>query len=87
MQEKPLITYPTPYPIKIIGISSDNYKTDLLQVIEQHDPDYQRHSVKLKPSRNGKFVSLHVVIIAQSEQHIMTLTKAIKNNPLVKMIL
>ena len=85
--DRPIIEFPCPdYPIKVIGEAFDGYVEQVLAVVEKHG----ELSVAPKapvPSRNGRFVSLTVLIVATGEDQLKALHGALKVLPFVKMVL
>lgn len=85
--EPPKIEYPCEYPIKVMGVASEDFEAAILAVFDRIAPGYDRDKTKMTPSRKGTFCSLTVVINATSEAQIMELFEALKATGRVKMVL
>ncbi len=84
---RPLIEFPCPdYPIKVLGDAFDGYTASVMHVIDKH-AQLSASPEPLKPSRNGRFVSLTVNIIATGEEQLKALHEELKALSFVKMVL
>ncbi|WP_342664099.1 HP0495 family protein [Carnimonas nigrificans] len=86
-QLPPKIDFPTDYPIKIVGDASDDFKVQMLAVVEQFAPGVDPRTVSAQDSRNGRFRSLRVTIRATSEQQLKELFAALKATGHVHMVI
>ena len=85
--ERPLIEFPsTDYPIKVLGDAFDGYSEAILHVIDKH-AELCAAPEPVKPSRNGRFVSLTVKITATGEDQLRALNDELKALSFVKMVL
>ena len=87
MSQPPVIEFPCAYPIKVMGLASEQFTEQVLAVFSQHAPGYNRELVRVLPSSQGRFVSVHVVIEAQGAEHIDIIYQALKTLPDLKMVL
>jgi putative lipoic acid-binding regulatory protein len=87
MNEKPKITYPCAYPIKVMGEHDDTFESVIVAIIERHDPDLVRETISLRASRNGRYVSLNVTITATGPDQIQALFNDLKASGRVAMVL
>lgn len=85
--EKPQLTYPCKYPIKIVGYASEGFDAWVVSVVRQHAPDLSEGAVQLRESRENRYVSVTVTINAQSPQQIETIFNALKGDKRVIMVL
>jgi len=85
--QEPKIEFPCDYPIKILGRSCDHFKGTVLEIVEQHSPDYDRSSVVIKDSSKGTFVSMTVTIIATGKPQLEALHGDLKNSGVVTMVM
>lgn len=84
---EPKIEFPCDYPIKILGRSCDHFKGTVLEIVEEHSPDYDRTSVIMKDSSKGTFVSMTVTIVATGKPQLESLHTALKDSGLVTMVM
>ena len=87
-QEAPKIEFPCPdYPIKSMGEASADYKQAVLDVMDKHAPGYDLSKVTTKESRNGRFVSVTVFIVATGVPQLQAIFDDLKKHPATKMVL
>lgn len=80
------IEFPCDYPIRIIGYSASDYKDFVLRVVAKHAPDFDGRA-KMKISRNGKYMSAMVVILATGEPQLQALFEDLKASGRIQMVL
>lgn len=83
----PTIEFPCHYPIRVMGHAEDDFLDNVLDIVCRHAPDTQRDSVKLRDSRKGRFVSVHVVIYATGVDQLERLHQSLMEYSAVKMVL
>lgn len=87
-QAPPKIEFPCPdYLIKSMGEATDDYQQAVLAVMDKHAPGYDRDKVTVKPSRNGRFISVTVFIVATGEPQLQAIFDDLKKHPSTKMVL
>lgn len=62
--------FPCSYTIKAMGLDEPGFDTIVVQIIRRHCPDIKEGAIRMKPSRTGKYLSVSVVIKAQSRQQL-----------------
>jgi len=87
MAEDNTISFPCVYPIKVIGADSDQFATQVLEIIAKHDTTVDASKVSEKTSQSGKYRSLTVELFATGEPQIRTIFDALRNLPQVKLVL
>ena len=84
---RPLLVFPCPnYPIKILGDAFEGYTAAVLAVVEKH-AQLSGAPLPLKPSRNGRFVSLTVNIIATGEPQLRVINDELRALSYIKMVM
>ncbi len=53
-----LWVFPMDYPIKLIGNAGDELRVAVVDILKKHFPEFDGNSVKVQPSRTGKYHSL-----------------------------
>lgn len=62
---EPKIEFPCPsYPVKIIGDAGPDFAELVCCIVQRHAPDLDRTTLSVRDSRNGRFVSVQVLITA-----------------------
>ncbi len=85
--EAPRIVFPCDYPLKVIGQAHESFRASVLTVVRRHVAGFDESSVQLVDSRNGRFLSLRLVIRAEGEAHIRGLFEEIRLLPNVHLVL
>ena len=87
MTEETLLTFPTDFPIKIMGKRSDDFAQTMVAIVLQHAPDFDPATLALKPSAQGNYLSLTATINAKSKAQLDDLYRALSGHPMVKYVL
>ena len=82
-----LIEYPSIFPIKVMGASTDGFVHAVVQVAQQFDPSLDAASVELRPSKGGKYLGVTLPIHATSREQLDNLYRALTSHPMVKIVL
>lgn len=88
MSDQPsLIEYPCQFPIKVMGYAKVGYAQAIYEIVSRHAPDFDGASMEMKPSRQGKYLSVTCTINATSRQQLDVLYRELCDHPLVVMVL
>ncbi|WP_370680693.1 YbeD family protein [Comamonas sp. GB3 AK4-5] len=82
-----LIEYPSQFPIKVMGIKTDDFVHAITKVAEEFDPAFDASSVELRPSSSGKYLGVTITITATSREQLDNLYRALTAHPMVKVVL
>ncbi|MCB1907648.1 MAG: DUF493 family protein [Rhodocyclaceae bacterium] len=82
-----LIEFPSDFPIKIMGVRSDDFAQVVLEVVLRHDPDFDGGTMEMRPSRKGNYLSLTCTVRATSRLQLDALYRELSSHPLVKVVL
>ncbi len=63
---KPVMEFPCEFPIKAMGLASKTLHMAVLEIVQRHAPEAGKHTLKSRPSSNGKYVSVTITINATS---------------------
>jgi len=69
-QGETLLEFPCEFPIKAMGLACDELEIAVLEIVNRHVEDLGEGALKLKPSRNGKYVAITVTINATSKDQL-----------------
>ena len=84
--ETPL-KFPTAFPIKAMGRREDGFAQIVLEIIQQHAPDFDAESLEMRPSKKGNFLSVTATIHATSKAQLDDIYRALTAHPAVLMAL
>ena len=82
-----LIAYPTNFPVKVMGRTQPGFAQAILDVVKKHAPDFDEATVGMRPSREGKYLSLTFEIRATSREQLDALYQDLSDHPMVNMAL
>ncbi len=86
-QHPPRIEFPCDYPIKVLGLSSANYESTVLAIVEQHAPGLSRARITRRTSRNSRFTAITVFIRATGPSQLEALHVELMATGVVKMVI
>lgn len=84
---KPLIDFPSDFPIKVVGVMSDGFAQAIADLILEHDPEFHTGKMDMRPSSKGNYLSLTVTIKATSREQLDNIYRALTSHDLVKFVL
>ena len=64
--EETLLSYPTDFPIKVMGRKEKRFAATVLGIVRRHAPDFDAATMELRPSRQGTYLSVTCTIRATS---------------------
>ena len=82
-----LIEYPSDFPIKVMGEMQDDFAQTIVEVVTLHDPTFHAGKMEMRPSSQGKYLSLTVTVRATSREQLDNLYRALSSHPMVKVVL
>lgn len=82
-----LIEYPSDFPIKVLGKTQAGFAQAVLAVVQAHAPDFDGATMEMRPSREGRFLSVTCTIRATSREQLDALYQALCDHPMVVMVL
>ncbi len=86
VRESP-ITYPCDFPIKVMGRREAGFAQSVMQIVLKHAPDFQPATMEMRPSRQGTYISLTVIVQARSREQLDALYRDLCDHPAVVMVL
>ena len=81
------LTFPTDFPIKVMGRRVDNFAQSIVAVVREHAPDFDPATLELRASKEGNYLSVTATIRATSREQLDNLYRALTAHPLVKVVL
>ena len=80
MSEESALTFPCDFPIKMMGRDTPEFRVLARALVENHTGALADSAVQVATSRNGRFVSVTVTIIATSQQQLDDIYKDATDN-------
>jgi putative lipoic acid-binding regulatory protein len=84
---KPLLSFPTTFPVKVMGANKEGFESLVLEIIQKHASLDEEHLVSCRHSRGGKFLSLTVYVHAESQQQLDAIYGELSSHERVLMML
>jgi len=83
-----LVDFPSDFTFKIIGTSSADFKTEVVEAIETYrSKEVEVIGAEIKKSRKENYLSLTLVLRVQSSQDIYDVYEACQKMPQIKFVL
>ncbi len=86
-QAAPKIEFPCLYPIKIIGKAAENFRGQVIAVVERHTGKITEDLIKVHPSSQNNYLSVTVTIAATGEDLLREIFQDLKQIADVKLVL
>ena len=86
-REPSLIEYPSEFPIKVLGKRQAGFAQAVIEVVKRHALDFDPATLEMRPSREGKYLSLTCTIRAVSREQLDELYRELCDHPMVTMVL
>ena len=68
--DETLLEFPCDFPIKAMGKAADDFDSHVVQIVRKHTDDLAEGSVTTRPSTNGNYLSVTVVVHATSKRQL-----------------
>lgn len=85
--EQSLIEYPSDFPIKIMGSAHPEFEKTIIELVQQHAPDFDPVTLECRPSKAGNYLSVTCTIRATSREQLDNLYRALSAHEMVKVVL
>jgi uncharacterized protein len=83
-----LLKFPCSFPIKIMGVNSDDLLPEVIAIITKHVDNFNPQTdITTKPSSKGNYLAITVTIIATSKQQLDIIYQELHKHKLVKVML
>lgn len=82
-----LLTFPCVFPIKVVGRREDGFAQSVSEIVKRHAEDFHPGTLEMRPSRNGRYLSLTVTLNARSREQLDALYSELTKHPMVMMVL
>ena len=87
MAEASPLAFPCDFPIKIMGRKQQGFAQEVMNVVLRHAPDFNPATMEMRPSRQGRFLSVTCVVRATSREQLDALYQELCDHPGVVMVL
>jgi len=87
MPEGASLAFPCDFPIKVMGRKQPSFAQIVMEIVLKHAPDFDPASIEMRPSRQGRYLSVTCVVRATSREQLDTLYQELCDHPSVVMVL
>jgi putative lipoic acid-binding regulatory protein len=70
MTDESVMQFPCSFPIKLMGRESGEFRQAVRELVEKHTGPLDDEAVQASLSRNGRFVSVTITVIAESREQL-----------------
>ena len=81
------LSFPTDFPIKVMGRRANGFAQAVVDVVQRHAPDFDPATLELRVSKAGHYLSVTATVNATSREQLDDLYRALTSHPLVKVVL
>lgn len=60
-----MLQYPCEIAIKAMGLHCEDFELAVLEIVREHFPELADDAIKQRPSRNGRYLSLSITVMAE----------------------
>lgn len=85
--DETLLEFPCEFPIKAMGLSSDNFDALVVEIVRKHVNELSDAAVSSRQSSGGKYTSVTVLIEATSKAQLDAIYQELSSHELVKYVL
>jgi hypothetical protein len=87
MQTQSALSFPTDFPIKVMGKRVNGFAQAVVEVVRRHAPDFDPATLELRVSKAGNYLSVTATVNATSRDQLDNLYRALTSHPMVKVVL
>ena len=81
------LAFPCDFPIKVMGRKQPGFAQAVTDIVMKHAPDFDPATVGMRPSRQGRYLSVTCVVRATSREQLDALYRELCDHPTVVMVL
>lgn len=86
-QPESLIDYPSPFPIKVMGLKVEGLVHAITVIAHAFDPAFDASTIELRESKGGKYLGITITVTATSREQLDELYRTLSTHPMVKVVL
>jgi len=70
VSDESLVEFPCSFPIKLMGRESSEFRQTVRELVEKHAGPVDDAAIRSSLSRNGRFVSVTITVVAESREQL-----------------
>ncbi len=75
-----LLEFPCDYPIKVMGRSDGDFDAHVEALLKPHAPEVSAADMRIRESRNGRFISVTITIRATSSDQLEAISASLRES-------
>ncbi len=79
--------FPGEFDIKVFGLTSDEFESNIINLIRKHIPDLRENAIRSRPSKDGKYLALTITVEANNKEQLDAIYRELTASPYVLMAL
>ncbi|HEX7054780.1 MAG TPA: DUF493 domain-containing protein [Burkholderiales bacterium] len=79
--------FPCDFPIKVMGRKAPGFAQAVSGIVRRHAPDFDPATIGMRPSRQGRYLSVTCVVRATSREQLDAIYRELCDHPQVVMVL
>jgi len=87
MSEETLLEFPCQFPVKAMGRAELELDLLVVDIIRRHVADINKGAVTTRPSKDGNYLAVTVIVEASSKQQLDAIYQDLSDHPHVLMAL
>lgn len=85
--QQSILAFPCNFPIKIMGKTQAGFAQAVIEIVRRHAPDFDPATLEMRPSREGRYLSLTCTVRAVSREQLDNLYRDLCDHSMVTMVL
>ena len=85
--EPSILAFPCDFPIKIMGRTQAGFAQAVIEIVRRHAPDFNPATLEMRPSREGRYLSLTCTVRAVSREQLDNLYRELCDHSMVTLVL
>jgi putative lipoic acid-binding regulatory protein len=81
------LAFPCDFPIKVMGRKEPRFAQTVAEIVLKHAPDFDAATMEMRPSRQGRYLSLTCIVRATSRDQLDALYRELCDHSSVVMVL
>lgn len=82
-----LLEFPCDFPIKVMGLTSPDFRVLVIELVRRHAPDLDESRVRVQESRGGRYLAVTLNIRATSKAQLDAIYRELSRHERVVMAL
>src|SRR5205807_348393 len=75
------LAFPCDFPIKVMGRKEPRFAQTVMEIVLKHAPDFDAATMEMRPSRQGRYLSLTCIVRATSRDQLDALYRELCDHP------